>query len=89
MGPNAARKAKVILKNTMYVLAIEAMVASQALEFRKPLKPGRGPRLLYEKVREVVPPLEKDRYLHHDIEKITSMIQSGELHQALEKVFKS
>jgi histidine ammonia-lyase len=87
MGPNAARKANVILKNTIYVLAIEAMVAAQALEFRKPLKPGRGPRFLYKKVRELVEPLEKDRYLHHDIEKLAAIIQDGSLHQALKGEF--
>lgn len=81
MGPNAARKAKVIVKNTQYVLAIEALAACQALEFRLPLKPGVGPRMLYEAVRRHVPALDQDRFIAADIEKIEQLIDSGELHQ--------
>ena len=81
MGPLAARKAKTILENTQIILAIEAMNACQALEFRKPLKPGRGPRFLYKEVRELVAPLEKDRYLHEDIENIKNLIASSKLYK--------
>ena len=79
MGPLCARKAKTILENTETVLAIEALAACQALEFRKPLKPGRGPRFLLEVVREIVPPLEMDRYLHPDIEAVTQLLRTGVL----------
>ena len=70
MGPLCAMKARTILENTQYVLAIEAIAACQALEFRKPLKPGKGPRLLYDMIRERVAPLERDRYLSPDIESV-------------------
>lgn len=83
MGPICARKAKSILANTQYVLAIEALTACQALEFRKPLKPGRGPEFLYNAIRRVVPPLEKDRYVHKDIEAVHHLIHSGELYREL------
>jgi histidine ammonia-lyase len=81
MGPLCARKAKTILQNTHYILAIEALAACQALEFRKPLKPGRGPRFLWSVIREKIPPLEKDRYLHGDIEHVAGLLASGELHR--------
>ncbi len=80
MGPLAARKAKTILENTQFILAIEAMNACQALEFRKPLKPGRGPRFLYKAVREIVAPLEKDRYLSEDIDNIKNLLSSSQLY---------
>lgn len=83
MGPFAARKLKQIIENTSYVLAIEALSACQALEFRKPLKPGRGPRFLYDFIRKKIPALEKDRYLHKDIEWVASVIKSGELGRAM------
>lgn len=82
MGPFAARKAKQILGNSQHILAIEALAASQALEFRKPLKPGKGPSLLYRVVREKVTSLEKDRHMTPDIEAITQLIRSGSLHAA-------
>ncbi len=79
MGPISARKAKKIIENTQYVLAIEALAACQALEFRKPLKPGRGPRALHAYVREEIPPLDNDRYLHTDMERVAVMIREEEI----------
>ncbi len=80
MGPTAARKAKVILENAENVLAIEMLCASQALEFRKPLKAGRGPQWLWKSIREKVPALKVDRVLTPDIEAIAGLIRTGKLH---------
>ncbi len=80
MGPTAARKAKVILENTENILAIEMLAAAQALDFRKPLKPGPGPAWLQAQVRERVSRLSVDRALTPDIESIASLVKSGELH---------
>lgn len=85
MGPLCARKAKTILENTQTCLSIEALAASQALEFRKPLKPGKGPQFLYQFVREKVPALETDRNLHGDIETILNTFRTGEMFQAMKK----
>lgn len=85
MGPLCARKAKSILENSQTCLAIEALAAAQALEFRKPLKPGKGPQFLYRFVRERVSPLEADRYLHGDIETILATLRNGEMYQAMKK----
>ena len=85
MGPFAARKAKMILENAQHVLAIEALAACQALEFRKPLAPGKGPALLLTQIRSKVPALEKDRHFSPDIEKVTTLIRSGELHTSMQK----
>ncbi len=80
MGPTAARKAKVILENVETILAIEMLTASQALEFRKPLQGGLGPRWLWKQIREMVPPLKEDRALTPDIEVVAAWIHSGALH---------
>lgn len=85
MGPVSARKARTILKNTQYVLAIEMLAACQALEFRKPLKPGRGPRFVYDFVRKEIPALEKDRYMSPDIERAMDWIRSGRFYRAAEE----
>jgi histidine ammonia-lyase len=82
MGPNAARKASVILANTVHVLAIEALSACQALEFRRPLRAGVGPEFLHRQVRSLVPPLEQDRVLTGDIETVATLIRSGKLHES-------
>ncbi|NBX91699.1 MAG: histidine ammonia-lyase [Proteobacteria bacterium] len=85
MGPIAARKANTILKNTTHVLAIEALAACQALDLRKPLKPGKGPAFLLKLIREKVSSVEKDRYFHKDIQTVSELIESGSIYQQGEK----
>lgn len=82
MGPISARKAQKVIENVEYVLAIECLTACQAIDFRKPLKPGRGPHFLHSFIRKEIPSLEKDRYQHFDIEKVRNMIRDGEIVKA-------
>jgi histidine ammonia-lyase len=56
MGPIAVRKCGEILRNIRAVLAVEMMSAAQAFEFHKPKSPGRGTKIAYDLIREVVPP---------------------------------
>jgi histidine ammonia-lyase len=60
MGANAATKCYKIIENTKTILAIELLNAAQALDFRKPLKTGNSIEELHQKVRKVVPFIEKD-----------------------------
>ncbi|MGQ0813531.1 MAG: histidine ammonia-lyase [Gemmatimonadota bacterium] len=86
MGVHAALKARASARLLESVLAIELMTAAQALEFLKPLKPGRGVARAYELVRASVPALDSDRQLSSDIEALTGLVHSGafaKLHQAL------
>jgi len=85
MGPIGARKAKTILENTTYVLAIEALAACQALDLRKPLKPGTGAEFLFKAIRKHVPSLDQDRYLHEDIAKVFRLFSEGDLYQSASK----
>jgi histidine ammonia-lyase len=78
MGMAAARKARRAVECLEYVLAIELLCAMQALEFLKPLRPGRGVLLAYEKVRQHVRALEGDRVLTRDIERLREMVHAGE-----------
>lgn len=84
MTPIAVRKCGEILRNVGAVLAIEMLAASQAFDFRKPKKPGRGTRAAYEKIRELVPFMEDDRVLYPDIEKIVAMVRDGSIVKVVE-----
>ena len=84
MGVTAARKARTILENCEKVLAIEWLCAGQAREFNRELRAGRGAQAAYEALREVVAPLEADRYLKHDLEAALEALRSGKLLQAVE-----
>lgn len=85
MGPIAIRHLKEINYNTVGVLAIEMMTAAQALDFRKPMKPGAGPSIAHDLIREKVDFMEEDRSLHPDIKAVSDLIRSGKILKAVEE----
>ena len=68
MGANAATQAYTLIRNVERVIAIELMNASQALEFRRPLKTSPLLESFLEYYRKVVPFIKEDEVLHDDIE---------------------
>ena len=79
MGMTAALKARQVAEFTRSCLAVELLVAAQALDFRQPLRPGRGVAAAHRLLRESVPTLEVDREIHRDIEAVSRLIDSGAL----------
>lgn len=79
MGMTAALKARSVVDHVRTVLAIEVLVAAQALDLRKPLLAGRGVQRAYELVRSRVPSMIEDRELHKDMAAVAALIDSGEL----------
>ncbi len=77
MGVGAAIKARESVRLLETVLALELLTAAQALEFLKPLRPGRGVQIAYDRIRADVPPLEADRILHRDIEALERLVRAG------------
>jgi len=59
-----------VLDNVEKVLAIEALTAAQALDYRKPLSPGRGVQAAHTCLREVVNHKEADAYFGDDIARL-------------------
>lgn len=85
MGMSAALKARTILKNVRYIVAIEYICSAQGLGFLKPLKPGMGAAAAYKSIRKHIPELEEDRVLSGDVEKVCDMMQSGKIVAAVER----
>jgi histidine ammonia-lyase len=79
MAMAAAWKLRRVVRNVRYVLAIELMCGAQGIDFRAPLKPGRGVAQAHRAVRSMVAPLERDRVLSHDIERLALAIQQDEI----------
>ena len=77
MGMAAARKARRAVECLEYVLAVELICAAQALEFLRPLEPGVGVSAGYKLVREQVAPLDGDRVLAPDIERVRGAVVGG------------
>ena len=78
MGTIAARKSRLIVENALSVLAMELMVACQALDLIAE-KPSPVHARLLKLVRERVPHYDKDREIRLDIEQMNQLIRSDEV----------
>jgi len=77
MGATAAIKLQQALDLAFSVVAIELLCAAQGLDFRLPLKPGRGALAAHEAVRGIVPHLNEDRPPAPDIEALATAVRDG------------
>jgi histidine ammonia-lyase len=71
------------MDNLERILAIELMNASQAIEFRRPLKSSDFIEMFLSSYREEVPFVKEDRILHYDIEKTVSFLNSFQMEEEL------
>lgn len=83
MGMTAATKLRSLVENAELLTAIELVTAAEGLEYRKPLKAGRGVQRAYEIVRAQVARLENDRSMAGDIQRIASAIRNGDFDSIL------
>ena len=79
MGMAAAYKCRRVLANAQLVVAAELLAGAQALEFLKPMRPGTQVEHVYRRIRDLVPPLDGDRPLTQDIERIAELIMEEAL----------
>jgi histidine ammonia-lyase len=85
MGVHAARKAERVVDHVATVLAIETLAAAQALDFRRPLRAGRGAAAAHRAFRRRVGPMDADRFLAPDIERARAVLEEGVLTRAAER----
>ena len=74
MGMTAALKARTVVQNAASGLAIELLVAAQALDLRLPLRAGAGAAAAHAIIRAKVPYMEQDRELHRDITAVRDLL---------------
>lgn len=74
MGSISGRKLLTVLENLQYILAIELLSASQAIEFRRPLKSSALLEHAHGFVRSFVGFAEEDRIFADDINRIKAII---------------
>lgn len=87
MSTIAARQCLEIIKNTQYVIGIEFLVAAQAYDCKKPLKPSSAGRVGYEVIRKVSPTIKDDRPYYKDIEKVVRLVKDYEiLNEVINKI---
>ncbi len=85
MGGYSARKGLTILNNTSRVIAIEMLNAAQGMDFRAPLKPGRGTASAYKAFRQEIPFYAKDQYMQPLMLKSLELVKNGTILDAVEK----
>jgi len=85
MGGYSAYKGRQILANTERVVAIEMLNAAQGMDFRKPLKAGRGTTAAYKAFRKAIPFYEKDQFMQPLMLKSLELVKDGTVVSAVEK----
>ena len=76
MGANAATQAYQLINNVERILAIELLNASQAMYFRNPIRTSEFLSMYLEAYKSEVSFVKEDRFLHDDIMKSISFLQS-------------
>ncbi|MBC14221.1 MAG: histidine ammonia-lyase [Rhodothermaceae bacterium] len=84
MGAWGARKALRIVENAERVLAVEALCAAQALDFRRPLRSGHGVEAAHRAIRAVVPFRTDDTAFEPDLAAAADLVRLGVLVEAAE-----
>ena len=74
MGSISGRKLNQVINNLEFILAIELLCASQAIEFRRPLKSSAVLEFAHEYVRQFVGFAKEDRIFANDINSISKII---------------
>ncbi len=83
MGMGAAIKLKKIVENTRNAIAIEAMASAQAIDFLAPLKTSKLLQQAHAAIRGVCPTMEKDRVMYKDFARISELLASGKVAEAV------
>ncbi|MGH3024265.1 MAG: HAL/PAL/TAL family ammonia-lyase [Gaiellaceae bacterium] len=79
MAPLAARRLAEMVELGEALVAIELVIACQAVDLRRPVRLGAGTRRAHERVRELVPFLDEGDTLVPDLESVRGLVRSGAL----------
>jgi histidine ammonia-lyase len=82
MAAHAARRLPAMAENAAAVVAIELLAAAQGCDFLAPLSSSPALERVRALIRNVVPTLTDDRYLHSDITAAIELVRSGAVVEA-------
>ncbi|CAF3491187.1 unnamed protein product [Rotaria socialis] len=77
MGGWSARKALKVIDNVEFLLAIELLMACQAIDLLHPLTSTPPLQRVHDLVRQSISTWDKDRFMATDLEKAARIIKSG------------
>ena len=81
MGTIASRHGYQMIENTRRVIAIECVIALQAVELKGVDKLSPKTREKYEEYRKIVPSINQDRQFHKDIEAVAQYLKDDAYHR--------
>lgn len=84
MGSISALNLLKVFENVETVLGNECFTAAQALDFRSPLKPGRGVDIAHRQIRKEIKHASEDHYFKEDLETIMYVIRRKEFVSGLD-----
>ena len=76
MGANAATKCFRVIENVEKLLAIELLNASQAIEFRRPLKSSAVIESMLKDFRKLIPFIVEDKIMYQELEATLQFIKT-------------
>jgi histidine ammonia-lyase len=82
MAPLAARRLREMVELGERVLAIELVIASQAVDLRRPERLGAGTQKAYDLVRAIVPFMDEGDPVPSDLDPVRDLVRSGALSPA-------
>jgi histidine ammonia-lyase len=83
MACHGARRLLTMTDNLFCIIGIEALAASQGIDFRAPLSTSPALQKAIACVRAVVPTLEEDRYMANDLLAATQLVATGKLNDSV------
>jgi histidine ammonia-lyase len=84
MGSISAFKLLAVLRNVERVLAVELLSAAQALDFRAPMKPGKGVLVAHELLRGQIGHAHRDYEVRNDLDICANILRQGDLCSGVE-----
>jgi histidine ammonia-lyase len=79
MGGTSALQLAAAIDRAEHVLAIEALCAAQALDFREPMKPGAGVATAHAAIRARLPHRSGDQPPSPEIATMRALLHTGDL----------
>lgn len=84
MGSISALKLFTVLRNVERVLAVEFLSAAQALDFRSPMKAGKGVQVAHELLRHQIGHADQDYEVRNDLDVCAHILRRGDLASGVE-----
>ncbi|NKF22314.1 histidine ammonia-lyase [Solimonas marina] len=84
MAAHGARRVLPMIENATAVVAIELLMAAQGCDFRAPLKSSTPLEAVRATLRDHVPTLEDDRYMHPDMDAAIKLVRAGAVVDAVD-----